>query len=68
MAFIGFLEGPGWLDDVTKVMEPRQSLMPHSLCDKGSFTNYVYKRRGVDGQKNQLFVNFYTVENVNGGG
>ena len=33
MAFIGFLEGPGWLYDVTKVMEPRQGLMPHSLCD-----------------------------------
>ena len=35
MAFIGFLEGPGWLDDVTKVMEPRQGLLPHthSLCD-----------------------------------
>ena len=35
---------------------------------KGAFTNYVYKRRGVGGQKYQLFVNFYTVENVNGGG
>ena len=35
---------------------------------KGAFTNYVYKRRGVSGQKNRLFVNFYTIENVNGGG
>ena len=35
---------------------------------KGPFTNYVYKRRGVGGQKNQPFVNFYTIENVNGGG
>ena len=35
---------------------------------KGAFTNYVYKRRGVGGQKNQVFVNFYTIENVNGGG
>ena len=35
---------------------------------KGPFTNYVYKRRGVGGQKNQLFVNFYTIENVNRGG
>ena len=35
---------------------------------KGAFTNYVYKRRGVGGQKNQLFVNFFTIENVNGGG
>ena len=34
---------------------------------KGPFTNYFYKRRGVSGQKNQLFVNFYTIENVNGG-
>ena len=34
---------------------------------KGPFTNYVYKRRGVGGQKNRLFVNFYTIENVNGG-
>ena len=32
-----------------------------------AFTNYVYKRRGVGGQKNGLFVNFYTIENVNGG-
>ena len=37
-------------------------------CNKGPFTNYVYKRRGVGGQKNRLFVNFYTIENVNGGG
>ena len=36
--------------------------------DKGPFTNYVYKRRGVGGQKNLLFVNIYTIENVNGGG
>merc|ERR1712051_1082224 len=35
---------------------------------KGPFTNYVYKRRGVGGQKNRLFVNFYTIEDVNGGG
>ena len=33
----------------------------------GPFTNYVYKRRGVGGPKNRLFVNFYTIENVNGG-
>ena len=38
------------------------------LAGKGAFTNYVYKRRGVGGQKNQLFVNHYTIENVNGGG
>ena len=36
---------------------------------KGPFTNYVYKRSGVGGQKNRLFVNHYsTIENVNGGG
>ena len=35
---------------------------------KEAFTNYVYKRRGVGGQKNGLFVNFYTIENVNGVG
>ena len=34
---------------------------------KGPFTNYVYKRRGVGGQKNRPFVNFYTIEYVNGG-
>ena len=34
---------------------------------KGPFTNYVYKRRGVGGQKNKLFVNFHTIENVNEG-
>ena len=33
-----------------------------------SQTKYVYKRRWVGGQDNQLFVNFYTIENVNGGG
>ena len=38
------------------------------ISNKGPFTNYVYKRRGVGGQKNLLFVNFYTIENVNGGG
>ena len=31
-------------------------------------TTYVYKMRGVGGQKNWLFVNFHTIENVNGGG
>ena len=35
---------------------------------KGPFTNYVYKRRGVGGQKNQLFVNFHTIKNVRRGG
>ena len=35
---------------------------------KGPFINYVYKRRGVGGLKNRLFVNFYTIENVNGRG
>ena len=30
------------------------------------FTNYVYKRRGVGGQKNQLFIKYHTIENVNG--
>ena len=38
------------------------------IPSKGPFTNYVYKRRGVGGQKNRIFVNFYTIENVNGGG
>ena len=32
---------------------------------KGAFTNYVYKEKGVGGWKDQLFVNFYTIENVN---
>ena len=41
---------------------------PYHHSTKGAFTNYVYKRRGVGGQKNRLFVNFYTIENVNGGG
>ena len=35
---------------------------------KGPFINYVYKRRGVGGQKNCLFVNFHTIEKVNEGG
>ena len=35
---------------------------------KGAFTNYVYKTRGVGGQKNRVFLNFYTIENVNKGG
>ena len=33
----------------------------------GPFTNYVYKKRGEGGQKNRLFVNIYTIENVNRG-
>ena len=41
----------------------------NSLIHKlGAFTNYVYKRRGVGGQKKSIFVNLYTIENVNGGG
>ena len=38
------------------------------IIHKGSFINYVYKRRGIGGQKNLLFVNLHTIENVNGGG
>ena len=33
----------------------------------GSFTNYVYKRKGVGGPKMYNFVNVHKVENVNGG-
>ena len=36
--------------------------------DKGSFTNYVYKTRYVGGPKCPLFVNVYTIENVNAEG
>ena len=36
--------------------------------NKMPFTNYVYKRRGVGGQTNPLFVKFYTIENLNKGG
>ena len=44
-------------------------LLCFSACINGElFTNYVYKRRVVGGQKNRVFVNFYTKENVNGGG
>ena len=39
-----------------------------SAPPKVPFTSYVYKKRGVGGKKSQLFVNFYTIENVNGGG
>ena len=42
--------------------------MTDLLLAMGAFTNYVYKRRGVGGQKNLLFVNFETIENINGGG
>ena len=41
------------------------------LCSKfGSHKVHKlrFKSRGVGGQKNLLFVNFYTIENVNGGG
>ena len=44
------------------------SLVYNALHCKGSFTNYVYKRRRVGGQKIRHCVNFYTIENVNGGG
>ena len=44
------------------------AILAQLICYLGAFTNYVYKRRGVGGQKNQLFVNFYIIENVNGGG
>ena len=35
---------------------------------KGSFTNYVYKTRQVGGPKMSIFVNGYTIANVNTGG
>ena len=50
------------------VQAPNTSWVTLCYYVKGAFTNFVYKRMGVGGQKNQLFVNFYTVENVNGGG
>ena len=39
-----------------------------SYLHKGAFANYVDKKRGVGGQKNQLFINFYAKEIVNGRG
>ena len=42
-------------------VKSRKKVNKTFLIGKGPLTNYVYKRRGVDGQKNQLFVNFYTV-------
>ena len=57
--------------------EPNDVILTRSHClvlclfgHKGLFTNYVYKKRGVGGQKNSnfVFVNFYTIENVNRGG
>ena len=45
------------------------SLQQYSfVVHRWAFTNYVYLRRGVGGQKNRLFVNFHTIENVKGGG
>ena len=41
--------------------------MLQNSLPQGVFTNYVYERRGVGGQKNRPFVNFYTIENVNEG-
>ena len=51
--------------DFLHIVGPHYSIVKDS---KGAFTNYVYKRRGVGGQKYQLLLNFYTIENVNGGG
>ena len=34
---------------------------------RGAFTNYVYKKRGAGVEKKRLFVNIYTIENVNRG-
>ena len=49
-------------------LETQVSLPCLGMFDKGAFTNYIYKRRGVGGQKNRVFVNFYTIENVYEGG
>ena len=51
-----------------KLFKEATKTCPHFSLPKGAFTNYVYKKRGVGGQKNRVFVNFYTIENVNGGG
>ena len=48
--------------------KPRQYYKTRYIVFKGPFTNYVYKRRGVGSQKNWFFVNFYAIENINGGG
>ena len=42
--------------------------MSYCWRPQGPFTNYIYKWRGVGGQNNRIFVNFYSIENVNGGG
>ena len=41
-------------------------MLKNQTIPKGSFTNYVDKRRGVGSPK--MFVNVYKVVNVNGGG
>ena len=38
------------------------------VIGKGSFTNYISKRRGVGSPNYKLFVNVHKVENVNRGG
>ena len=57
-----------WLKSDQELLVCYRLSLGWGIWTKGLFTNYVYKRRGVGGQKNQLFVNFYTIENVNGGG
>jgi len=44
---------------------PLKDLKSCAGLPKGPFTNYVCKRRGVGVQKNRLFVNIYTIENLN---
>ena len=44
-----------------------QNIVVLCLLDWGAFTNYVYKRRGVDSEKMLIFANIHMVENVNGG-
>ena len=36
----------------------------HACIHKGSFTNYIYKKRWVGSQKTSIFVNIHKVENV----
>ena len=60
--------GNGQCDPTTGFCNCQEGHQGSDCSGKGPFTNYVYKRRGIGGQKNRLFVNYYTVENVNGGG
>ena len=57
-----------WVCSQVGQIQNNDSILENLEEALGAVHKLRLQEEGVGGQKNQLFVNFYTIENVNGGG